>query len=131
MSNSKRQSLIVIGFGLIVIAGILLYFALSSPRVSDTSALSRTLTASSASYQSENANNINSQKASDAVQYPVNINTCTVDDLITISGIGEVKASAIIEYRELIGGYTSVEQIKNIRGIGDSVYEKISPYLCV
>lgn len=71
----------------------------------------------------------NDQEAS--VSYPLNLNTCTAEELMTISGIGEVKASAIIEYREYLGGYTSVEQIKNIKGIGDKVYEKISPYLTV
>ena len=50
---------------------------------------------------------------------------------MTIDGIGEVKANNIIEYRDYLGGYTSVEQIKNIKGIGDGVYEKISPYLTV
>ncbi len=131
MSNSKRQSLIIIGFGLIIIAGIILYFALSSPKISDNSALSQTVT------KSVSDNNTSTSKTSQDVTtvnsaaYPINLNDCTVDELITIDGIGEVKASAIIEYRELIGGYTSVEEIKNIKGIGDKIYEKISPYLCV
>jgi comEA protein len=66
-----------------------------------------------------------------SVTYPLNLNTCTYDELITIDGIGDVKARSIIEYRDYIGGYTSVEQIKNISGIGDSVYEKVAPYLTV
>ena len=65
------------------------------------------------------------------MKYPLNLNTCTVDELITIDGIGEAKASAIIEYREYIGGYSSVDEIKNIKGIGDVLFEKLSPYLCV
>lgn len=65
------------------------------------------------------------------VSYPLNLNTCTAQELISLDGIGEKKANDIIEYREYLGGYTSVEQIKNIKGIGDSVYEKVSPYLTV
>ncbi len=65
------------------------------------------------------------------MKYPLDLNTCTVDELITIDGIGEAKASAIIEYREYIGGYSSVDEIKNIKGIGDALFEKLSPYLCV
>ncbi len=61
----------------------------------------------------------------------VNLNTATVDQLTQINGLGEKKASAIIEYREYIGGYTDVSQIKNISGIGDTVYEQIAPYLTV
>lgn len=50
---------------------------------------------------------------------------------MTIDGIGEAKASAIIEYREYLGGYSSVDEIKNIKGIGEALFEKLSPYLCV
>ena len=50
---------------------------------------------------------------------------------MSIKGIGESKASAILEYRDYIGGYTSVDEIKNIKGIGDKTFNEISPYLCV
>ena len=63
--------------------------------------------------------------------FPINLNTATADELTRISGIGEKRAASIIAYRESIGGYTSVDQIKNIRGIGDATYAKIAPYLTV
>ena len=66
-----------------------------------------------------------------SVQYPLNLNTCTADELMTISGIGEARASAIIAYREYLGGYTDVEQLKNISGIGDGIFAKIEPYVTV
>lgn len=130
MSNSKRQSLIVIGFGLIILAGIILYFAFSIPKVNDETVLSKTVTISETYSISQQISNKNGNSES-SIDYPININTCTVDDLVTINGIGEKKASAIVEYRDVIGGYTSVEEIKNIKGIGDKVFDKISPYLCV
>lgn len=153
MSKGKCQSIIVIGFGLIVLSGIVLYYALSSPRVSVNEAeISSTgiIVYNDAQLSSQNADNVyentsyesvtvsesNTQSAETAddevsVSYPLNLNTCTAQELMTISGIGEVKAAAIIEYREYLGGYTSVEQLKNIKGIGDKIYEKISPYLTV
>jgi len=127
MSNSKRQSVIIIGFGLLILSGIILYFALSSPKNSNF-VLLQTVTATDDTVSSSE---ITYSADDDSIAYPINLNDCTVDDLITLEGIGEAKASAIIEYRELIGGYTSVEEIKNIKGIGDSIYERISPYLCV
>lgn len=130
MSNSKRQSLIVIGFGLIILAGIILYFAFSIPKVNDKTVLNKTVTISETYSISQQISNKNGNSES-SIDYPININTCTVDDLVTINGIGEKKASAIVEYRDVIGGYTSVEEIKNIKGIGDKVFDKISPYLCV
>lgn len=48
-----------------------------------------------------------------------------------IDGIGEVRADAIIAYREKLGGYSSVEQLKDISGIGDKTFEKIAPYVTV
>ncbi len=50
---------------------------------------------------------------------------------MAIDNVGETRANAIIAYREYLGGYTSVEQLKNISGIGDSVYALIEPYVTV
>lgn len=59
----------------------------------------------------------------------VNINTCTKDDLLTLSGIGESKADAIISYREENGSFKTIEDILNVSGIGNSIYEKIKNYI--
>lgn len=141
MSRGKRQSIIVIGFGLIILSAIILYYALSMPKVSvvETSSVYN-----SSEYFTENVSTTikSSQKVertqsseatytSSSVNYPLNLNSCTVEELMTINGIGEVKANNIVEYRDYLGGYTSVEQIKNIKGIGDGVFEKVAPYLTV
>ncbi|MDE7124673.1 MAG: helix-hairpin-helix domain-containing protein, partial [Eubacterium sp.] len=59
------------------------------------------------------------------------LNTCTAAELMTIDMIGQTRANAIIAYRDYLGGYTSVEQLRNISGIGDSVYAAIEPYVTV
>lgn len=59
----------------------------------------------------------------------VNINTCTLDELLSINGIGESKAKSIIEYRENVGLFTSKEDIMKVSGIGKSLYDKIKDYI--
>ena len=53
------------------------------------------------------------------------INAATQEDFMQVSGVGEVKAGDIIAYRTALGGFTRVSQIKDISGIGDSLYQRI------
>ena len=55
----------------------------------------------------------------------INLNTASLEELQTLSGIGESRAQAIITYRETHGGFTSIDEIKNISGIKEKVFEKI------
>ena len=55
----------------------------------------------------------------------VNINTATRDELMTLPGVGESKANAIIKYREENGGFETISQIMNISGIKDGLFNKI------
>lgn len=55
----------------------------------------------------------------------VNINTASKEELMTLTGIGEVKAESIIRYREEQGSFQSVEDIKKIEGIKEGVFSKI------
>lgn len=61
----------------------------------------------------------------------VNINTATKEDLMGISGIGESKAEAVIKYREEYGIFNTTQDIKNVPGIGDSLFEQIKNYITV
>lgn len=54
----------------------------------------------------------------------ININTASVVELMTLDGIGEVKAKAIVEYRETNGYFKSVDDIMLVKGIGEKTLEK-------
>ena len=55
----------------------------------------------------------------------ISINTATLEELLTLSGIGEAKAKSIIEYREKNGAFTSLEDLTKVDGIGQALFDKI------
>lgn len=62
-------------------------------------------------------------------EYDVSVlNSATAADFMQISGIGEVKAGDIIAYRDAIGGFKSVAQLKDVSGISDSLFQRIIDY---
>lgn len=75
------------------------------------------------------ANEISSEQKKETTS--VNINESSIEELTTISGIGESKAKAIIEYRTTNGPFKSIEEIKNVSGIGDKLYDKIKAYITI
>lgn len=61
----------------------------------------------------------------------VNINEASIQELITIPGIGEATATKIIEYRKANGDFEAVEDIKNVSGIGDAKFNTIIEYITI
>lgn len=61
----------------------------------------------------------------------VNINTADIEKLTTLPGIGEAKANSILAYREEHGGFQSIEELKDIDGIKDGVYNKVKDLIVV
>ena len=61
----------------------------------------------------------------------ININTADISKLKEIPGVGDVKAKSIIDYREKNGGFKSIEDIKNIDGIGEKTFEKIKDSITI
>jgi comEA protein len=62
---------------------------------------------------------------------PVNINYADSEELQTLPGIGEVRALAIIAYREEHGGFLYVEELMEVSGIGPALFENIRDYVYV
>jgi len=61
----------------------------------------------------------------------ININTADKNELMKLNGIGEVKASSIIEYRNTNGLFLNIEDIKNVPGISSNLYEKIKAFITI
>jgi len=65
-----------------------------------------------------------------AVAVKININTATAEELQALSGIGAVLAERIIAYREEYGGFADIEEIKEVSGIGDKLFDSIKDFIC-
>ncbi|UYY97368.1 helix-hairpin-helix domain-containing protein [Peribacillus frigoritolerans] len=61
----------------------------------------------------------------------VNLNAATQEDLQTLTGIGPSKANAILEYREKVGKFKEVDELKQVTGIGDKTFERLRDSISV
>lgn len=66
---------------------------------------------------------------SENIYLMVNINTASLEMLQSLNGIGESYAEKIIEYRNSNGQFKTIEEIKNVKGIGDAKFNKIKKYI--
>lgn len=70
-------------------------------------------------------------KTSVSVDFPLNINTATVQELMCVSGIGETYAKRIVAYRDEYGPFTELEQLLDVEGIGEKRLASWRIYLTV
>ena len=61
----------------------------------------------------------------------VNINTASAEEFVALEGIGDKTAQNIVEYRDANGPFAAIEDIKNVKGIGDKKFEKIKENIAV
>lgn len=79
---------------------------------------------------SENKNETPDSKLPEK-QDKVNINLADINALTSLSGIGESKAQAIIEYRKINGPFKAIEELTKVSGIGDALFEKVKDSITI
>ena len=86
------------------------------------------LVATSATAQSAGTS---APQATASVENPVNLNTATSAQLETLPGIGPATAQRILEYRQKNSGFKKVEDLMNVRGVGEKSFLKLKPLVSV
>lgn len=72
------------------------------------------------------------QAAAQAPAAPaINVNTATAGDLQKLPGVGPAMAARIIEYRDKNGGFKKVEDLMNVKGIGEKTFLKLKPLVTI
>jgi competence protein ComEA len=72
-----------------------------------------------------------SAKAAEALSGPVNLNTATAEQLEKLPGVGPATAKRILEYRQKNGSFKKIEELMNVRGIGEKAFLRMKPQLTV
>lgn len=109
MNKDRKHTLLLIAAAFVIAAVLVSFKIIDSPKISNLDAVSVTLT-------HESTQVIRSSGK-------VNINTADLSGLMTLEEIGETRAKAIIEYRKENGKFHSVDELKNISCIGETILE--------
>lgn len=101
----------------------------SDPSSTSHGATSQPESTSAISSEAETPQSSDTETPGPAQPRIVNINSATAGDFEGLPAIGSELAGRIIRYREGVGGFKSIDEIKQVRGIGDKLFEKIRMYL--
>ena len=73
----------------------------------------------------------NTESSSASTSAPINLNTASVAQLETLPGIGRSTAERILEYRQKNGSFKKIEDLMNVRGVGEKSFLKLKPLITV
>ena len=70
-------------------------------------------------------------KTASAPSGPVNLNTATVAQLDSLPGVGKSTAQRIVDYRQKNGAFKKIEELMNVKGVGEKSFLKLKPLITV
>jgi competence protein ComEA len=107
MNFSKEEKIVLLTIAFGILAGIIINFFVHFPQKPQVQSLSASAPAQ------------------------ININTAAIEELSKLPGIGATYAGRIIGYRQEHGGFKNIEELKNVKGIGEKKFEKIKRFVAL
>lgn len=71
------------------------------------------------------------QKSAPAASEKINLNSATAEQLQNLPGVGPVTAKAIVEYRTKVGKFNKIEEVINVKGIGEKKFQRIKDRIVI
>lgn len=143
MKNYTPEKILII-ISLVLFSGIIFYNAFFIPDVTtpavvyvdkdnfDSPENQNTINSDVNNSSLSNDNSSKNSNSSETKNGKVNINTASEDELAEkIPGVGKSIAKKIVEYRSYNGNFSSIEEIKNVSGIGDKKFEAMKEIICI
>ena len=146
----NKKLILIIGGIIILILSLILYLVNNNKKVEDDIVLNITTESITTKKEDKESfyvdikGNVNNpgvykfttgDRVIDAIEVEntnlININKASLEELLTLTGIGESKAKSIIEYRDTNGNFKDINELKNVSGIGDALFEKIKDKISV
>ena len=127
-AESAIQTRIIIGTGLLILGIMIVILALRTPQIAVNS---ETVSVSATSESQSTIAATDKESTSVHPDYPLDINTATAEEFMTIDGIGEHKAKLIVAYREQYGDYSNIYELTKIKGITAEYIKSIEAYITV
>ena len=126
ISLSRQEKSVLLFLAAVVLIGMAIgYLGKILPSREDS------LNISSQKIASSKVNSSTALATGASTAFRVNLNKASLEELVGLPGIGEALAGRILDYRDTAGGFKSIEEIKKVKGIGESKFEAIKDRLSV